>query len=266
MDMIIAYMRGLLRCCLTGKGQCEKPRKARRQQIQTPALSAFNRLFRGCLQAQKQSKKLMKNFFVTCLTAIALTVSPVVVNAQNLSKSEKKEAQKAAKDMVKEGWKVQGLGTIEGNMLRLMERQAAGECLLSGTALDGYKSSNTALSNCQTQAINEYVKTSGEGIVRNRVTSEIANISDEESNNLVDMAEQNFIKELKGELGLPALKVVKGDPKQGNFQMQCWWMLSEKKLEQIRDKAIKQALADIDGASSVGDRISNFINGGSNVR
>ncbi len=207
----------------------------------------------------------MKNFFVTCLMALSLAIAPAA-QAQGLSKSEKKEAQKAAKEMVKDGWKVQGLGTIEGNMVRLMERQASGEVLLIGQALNGYKSANTALSNCMTQAINEYVKTTGSGVVRERVTSEVSNLTSEESDNLVDMAEQNFIKNLQGELGVPALKIAKGEASKGNFQMQCWWMMSEQKMAQIREKAIKQAMADIEGASSVGDKISNFVNGGSNAK
>ena len=39
---MVAYRRGLLRCRLTSKGQCEKPRLIGWQQIQVPALSFCN--------------------------------------------------------------------------------------------------------------------------------------------------------------------------------------------------------------------------------
>ena len=76
------------------------------------------------------------------------------------------------------------------------------------------------------------------------------------------MAEQNFRKELKGELGMPALKLQKGSPSAGTYEMQCWWMLNEDKITRIREKALQQALANVDSASAVGEGISRFVNGG----
>lgn len=190
-----------------------------------------------------------------------LIIAPTAINAQNLSKSEKKEAKQAAKDLVKEGWKVQGMGTMEGNMLRIMERSASGEVPLYGVALGGYTQPNVALSNCIAEAINEYVKTTGNSIIQERVATEVANMGGSESANLVDMAEQNFIKELKGELRSPVLKITRGDAKQGTFEMQCWWLLNENKLAKIRENAVKNAMSDVEDASELGNKISDFVKG-----
>lgn len=163
---------------------------------------------------------------------MSLAISPVC-HAQGLTKAEKKEAQKSAKDLTKDGWKVQGLGNIEGGMLRLMERQANGETLLVGAALGGYQNFNTALANCKAQAVNEYVQLTGHAIVKGRIATEVAKTGGVESDNLVDMAEQNFIKELERGIGMPALKLVRSNPSNGLHEMQCWWLLNENKMEQI---------------------------------
>lgn len=203
----------------------------------------------------------MKKLMVISLTALMMAVIPTM-EAQNLSKAEKKEAQKAAKELVKDHWKIQGGGTIEGNMIRFMARQVQGETPLYGTALGGYQEPDLALSNCLTQAITEYVRTTGNAIIQERVTSELAKLSSSESANLVDMAELNFIKELKGELRSPVIKISRGDAKQGTFEMQCWWLINEDKIEQMSQRAVQKALSEVEDASEVGNRISDFVNGG----
>ncbi|MDE5828467.1 MAG: hypothetical protein K2H48_00630 [Duncaniella sp.] len=208
-------------------------------------------------------KKLIS--FVMMLLVMA-AVNPVELYAQGLPKDQVKQVKKQAKDLVKEGWKVQGSTTVEGKLLEIRQRENAGEIPLTGAAMDGYKKSNTALSHCKTNAVEEYVQMTGENSVKGRVTSAVSDLSEEEVDNLVDMAEQNFKETLKGELGLPVLKLIKQDPKTGLWAMQCWWLLSEKKIEQIRDQAAKQAISDAEGASKVGESISDFIKAGSDAK
>ena len=182
------------------------------------------------------------------------------VNAQSSSEI-KKEAKSAAKELVKDGWKLQGLGTIEGNMIRLMERQAKGEVLLVGATLNDFTNANAALANCRAQAIKEYMELYGDAALKGRVAEETSVLSDAQESNLVSMAEQLFEMQLKGELRLPALKLYKGSTSQGTYQMYCWWLLDEKKMASLREKAIKQACSDIDNAAKAGKKISNFVNG-----
>ncbi len=197
---------------------------------------------------------------------VMAAVNPVETFAQGLPKDQVKQVKKQAKDLVKEGWKAQGSTNIEGKLLEIRQRENAGEILLTGAAMDGYKKSNTALSHCKTNAVNEYVQMTGENSVKGRVTSQVSDLSEEEVDNLVDMAEQNFKKNLNGELGIPVLKLTKQDPKTGLWAMQCWWLLNEKKIEQIRDQAAKQAISDAEGARKVGESISGFINAGTDVK
>jgi len=195
------------------------------------------------------------------LLLVTLAAAPIETQAQSLSKELKKEAKKAAKELVNDGWKVQGLGTIEGNMIRLMTRQDQGEILLVGASIGGYETSNAALANCKHQAATEYVQMTGHAIIQGRVTSQVSTMGGSESDNLIEMVENNFIKELEGELGMPSLKLIRNI---SGHEMQCWWLLNEDKMEKMRERAINKALKDVDDANTLGNKISDFIKGNSN--
>lgn len=196
--------------------------------------------------------------------ALSLAIAPAAVNAQGMSKYEQKEAKKQAKMYEKKGWSIQGTSSIEAKLLEMRQAELNGDIILTGAALDGFSNNNNALTAAREAAVNEYAELTGNSIIKGRIASETANMSGEESNNLVSMAENNFLKELNGQLGIPKLKIEKGDSKEGTYQIMCWWALSQARMDKIYEQAIQKSMGDVDNASKLGDKISKFVNGGSN--
>lgn len=199
-------------------------------------------------------KKLLS---MVMMLVMVLAVTPTEAQAQGLSKEEKKEAKQAAKDLAKEGWKVQGTGTIEGNMMRVMERQSQGETQLIGASLGNFPTFNKCIANARENAIREFGELYGKGIIQSRVQSDVSNTGVSDDDKLVAMAEQRFIKEIDSVLGAPVLKLYRGN---GPYEMQCWWSLSEEKIKKASDIAFQNALNDVKGNRTIGEEISNFVN------
>lgn len=213
----------------------------------------------------------MKKLITMLIASIVLALVPMasVAQATAPSKEANKIAKSRAKELKKDNWKVGGGLTLEAKLVMHSERLLNGEEELIGQALDGYRYTNTALNACIEAAITEYTKMHGDGIVKARVTADNELISEEEANNLVDMAEQNFMKILKGELGEPTIKLTKGEPSQKTLQMQCFWSISPKKLDAALNDGIKQAYEQAKFAQEAGvkhaERVSDFINNGQKI-
>lgn len=205
-------------------------------------------------------KKLLS---LVMMLVIVLAVTPSVVQAQGLDKYAMKQVQKASKELVKQGWTIAS-GTIEQKMIQYEAGIANGDEGLIGESLGGKKYNNTAISDCINQALEMYLKSTGEGIIRERITSQVSDLSEEEANNLVDMSESNFIKEMKGELGVPVMVLTRRIPNTDKpFEARCYYLIKKERLSRALENAVKKSASEVDGAAEIGNKISDFIKGGS---
>lgn len=212
----------------------------------------------------------MKKFITMLLAVLTLAVAPVT-NAQNpvASKDTKKEAKAAAKTLVKDGWKIEGSGTIEGAMTRHMAKIADGWEELIGSDVTGTSSPRKALSVCQTDAITEFMKMKGDALLKGRVTSDIESLDGVDTDALVDMAEQNFMSLLKGELGMPTIKLEKGSAANKDYMKRCYWAISPNRAAELAEKAAQAALnaqRSVEDGAKHGETVSDFINNGQKAK
>ncbi|MDE5869419.1 MAG: hypothetical protein K2H18_04225, partial [Muribaculaceae bacterium] len=140
------------------------------------------------------------------MLVLGLAITSFESHAQGMSKYDIKQAKKAAKDLVKEGWKPDGTGTIEQQMLRVMNREGNGEILLTGTSLGDFATFNQALANARENAAREYAEGYGSGVVESRLAADVSTTGSS-SDKLVAMGAQKFFKKLEAELRVPALKL-----------------------------------------------------------
>lgn len=209
----------------------------------------------------------MKKFITMLLAGLALAAAPLTSSAQNpvASKDTKKEAKAAAKTLEKQGWTLEGSGTIEGAMTRHMAKIAEGWEELIGSDVTGSSSPRKALSICQTDAITEFMKMKGEAVLKGRVTSDIESLDGVDTDALVDMAEQNFMSLLKGELGMPTIKLEKGSAANKDYMKRCYWAISPNRAEQLAAQAAQAAInaqRNVENGAKHGEAVSDFINNG----
>lgn len=206
-------------------------------------------------------KKLLS---LVMMLVMMLAVIPLEVRAQGLTKYDEKQAKKASKELSKQGWYADH-GSIEQNMVKFETGISNGFVPLIGTSLGGRKNKNTAISDASTDAITQYIKATGNAILRERIASNVSNLDDEESEELINMAESNFIKELEGGLGYATVIMYRERPNTDKpWEARVYYLMKPDKLEKALEKAANKALQNIDDASKAGNKISDFIRGGTN--
>ena len=208
-------------------------------------------------------KKLLS---LVMMLVMMLAVTPAEVRAQGLDEFSKKEIQEAAKNLVKQGWEIAS-GSIAMKMMVYETGIANGDEGLIGESLGGKKYQNSAISSCIKQALEIYLKSTGEGIMKERIISEVSDIDEEEINNLIDRSEANFIKEMKGELGNPVMILNRKIPNSDKpWEARCYYLIKKERLNNAIENAVKKSISDAENTSELGNKNSDFINGSSNEK
>lgn len=170
---------------------------------------------------------------------------------------KKKDVKIRAKELVKEGWKVEGTGTLQTAIARIESQRGAKEVLIGSNY--GSKKLNVAKAKARNNAINEYAEY-GKSMVKGRINTELSDISEEEADNLVEGFERMVVRELEGEISVPELILYRGES--GNYDVQCFYLIDEARAAKIRANAMKKAVEEANIAHEYGNKISNFVKEG----
>lgn len=191
-----------------------------------------------------------------------------VVNAQNskaLSKAIKKEYKTKMKEYKKGGWKLYGsTRSLDVALLTHYEKlnkegdetyEIMGNC-------SQFKSKNVGHQTCVNNAANLYAQQAGRQ-VKGRIVSDIAGNSDDvaaEFDHFYAAYESLVQKEINGELQ-ESFSVIK-ENKDGTFEMQTFFVVSESAATRARIRAYENALKESEAAQKYAQKVSDFVRKG----
>lgn len=206
-------------------------------------------------------KKIIMLLMAFCL------VMPVV-NAQNskaLSKAVKKEYKTKMKEFKKGGWKLYGsTRSLDVALLTHYEKlnkegdetyEIMGNC-------SQFKSKNIGHQTCVNNAANLYAQQAGRQ-VKGRIVSDIAGNADDvaaEFDHFYAAYESLVQKEINGELQ-ESFSVIK-ENKDGTFEMQTFFVVSESAATRARIRAYENALKESEAAQKYAQKVSDFVRKG----
>lgn len=191
-----------------------------------------------------------------------------VVSAQNskaLSKAVKKEYKTKMKEFKKGGWKLYGsTRSLDVALLSHYEKLAKdgdetyeimGNC-------SQFKSKNVGHQTCVNNAANLYAQQAGRQ-VKGRIVSDIAGNADDvaaEFDHFYAAYESLVQKEINGELQ-ESFSVIK-ENKDGTFEMQTFFVVSESAATRARIRAYENALKESEAAQKYAQKVSDFVRKG----
>ena len=191
-----------------------------------------------------------------------------VVNAQNskaLSKAVKKEYKTKMKEFKKGGWQLYGsTRSLDVALLTHYEKlnkegdetyEIMGNC-------SQFKSKNVGHQTCVNNAANLYAQQAGRQ-VKGRIVSDIAGNADDvaaEFDHFYAAYESLVQKEINGELQ-ESFSVIK-ENKDGTFEMQTFFVVSESAATRARIRAYENALKESEAAQKYAQKVSDFVRKG----
>lgn len=201
------------------------------------------------------------------LFLIALCLMAPAINAQNktLEKELKKEYKKKMKEIKNDNWQVFGSSrSVEVTLLTHFDKlQKLGEDghVVVGVA-SKFKSKNVGKQMSINNACNTYAQGAGSH-VKGRVVSDMAGDgveADKEMDNFYGAYERLVQKEIKGEMQESySLIRSNGD---GTFEMQTYFIISEKAATQARIRALENAAKESAAAQKYAQKVSDFVREG----
>lgn len=199
---------------------------------------------------------------------MAFSLMMPVVNAQNskaLTKALKKEYRTKMKEFKKGGWKLYGsTRSLDVALLTHYEKLAKegdetyeimGNC-------SQFKSKNVGHQTCVNNAANLYAQQAGRQ-VKGRIVSDIAGNADDvaaEFDHFYAAYESLVQKEINGELQ-ESFSVIK-ENKDGTFEMQTFFVVSESAATRARIRAYENALKESEAAQKYAQKVSDFVRKG----
>ena len=199
---------------------------------------------------------------------MAFSLMMPVVNAQNskaLSKAVKKEYKTKMKEFKKGGWKLYGsTRSLDVALLTHYEKlnkegdetyEIMGNC-------SQFKSKNVGHQTCVNNAANLYAQQASRQ-VKGRIVSDIAGNADDvaaEFDHFYAAYESLVQKEINGELQ-ESFSVIK-ENKDGTFEMQTFFVVSESAATRARIRAYENALKESEAAQKYAQKVSDFVRKG----
>lgn len=201
------------------------------------------------------------------LLAICLVAPLTTVDAQNkeLEKALKKELKNKKKELKKENWKLFGSSrSLEVALLTHYEKLSAmGEDAreIPGIA-SNFKSKNVGYQMAINNACLTYAQQAGSS-VKGRIVSDMAGDgidSDAEFEHFYAAYERQVEKEIKGEMQ-ESFCIIR-DKKDGTFEMQIFFIVSEKAASKARIRAMENAAKESAVAQKYAEKVAEFVRDG----
>jgi hypothetical protein len=191
------------------------------------------------------------------MVAAMIAISPVFAQTKRDVKSAKKEAKMAAKNLMKEGYRLLELGDLEMQLEDYLLKAKSGQKQIVGTA-EGCMSINLAKTTALNNAINEYATMSG-GMVKGRITSNTSSINGQQVDDIVAAYERLVLKEIKGEIQT-CVTLVKESKKKYDVRVYC--LVDYDAAHAARMKAMRLALEELELTQEYGSAVSDWIDEG----
>ena len=202
------------------------------------------------------------------LMALCLTLPAAVAqNSKALNKALKKEYKTKMKEFKKGGWKLYGsTRSLDVALLIHYEKlnKEGGDAYEIMGACSQFKSKNVGHQTCVNNAANIYASQAGR-VLKGRVVSDMAsnaNDTSAEFDHFYAAYESLVQKEINGELQ-ESFCVIK-ENKDGTFEMQAFFIVSENAATRARIRAYQNALKESEAAQKHAQKVSDFVQKGFN--
>ena len=208
-------------------------------------------------------KKIIMLLMALCLTLPAA----VAQNSKALNKALKKEYKTKMKEFKKGGWKLYGsTRSLDVALLIHYEKlnKEGGDAYEIMGACSQFKSKNVGHQTCVNNAANIYASQAGR-VLKGRVVSDMAsnaNDTSAEFDHFYAAYESLVQKEINGELQ-ESFCVIK-ENKDGTFEMQAFFIVSENAATRARIRAYQNALKESEAAQKHAQKVSDFVQKGFN--
>ncbi len=205
----------------------------------------------------------MKRLMVMVMTLV-MTICGAIAQPKTSDKAIWKQAQKKAKELSKEGWKIDGSKTLEAAIYdhykKLLDENNQ-ELIGQVVGETNTKTRQRGQSWATTNAANLYAKQARQ-MVAGRVLSEMGgnNPNIESPENFYEGYESKVAKEIVGELK-KSFSVFR-EKKDGYIDYQIFFVVNEEAASKARIRAMENALAESEFTRANAERISKFVREG----
>lgn len=196
----------------------------------------------------------MKRIIPMLVAAVVVVCNPVFAQTKKEIRQAKKLAKSEAKALEKEGYKLTEIGDLTAKLQDYILESMKGKEQIIGTSGPSV-SLNLAKITAENNAINEYVNRSG-GMVKARITSDLANVDGVQRDNLVAAFERMAVQEVKNDVTF-CFNVVKENRRQ--FDVRAYALVNNDDAHKARMKALEAALAELGLTEQYGSKISEWI-------
>ncbi len=205
----------------------------------------------------------MKRLFVWLLLGI-FTVGAVSAQPRNTDRSRWKSAKKKAKELVSEGWKVDGSRSLEDLLFQHYQKlsdENNQELVSNVIGNTSVQTLNQALQWAATSACVSYAKQARQ-MVLGRITEEFgAGVANSPSvDNFYEGYESRVAKEINGELKKSF--AVFREKKEGGFDYMAFYLINEESASNARMRALERQIQESEFARENAEKISEFVREG----
>ncbi len=208
----------------------------------------------------------MKKLLMVAMTLI-VACGAILAQPKTTDKALWKQAQKKAKELTKEGWKIDGSKTLDAVLFdhyKKLQDANNQELIANVVGQTNVRTLNAAQRWAIVNAATAYA-TQARMMVVGRVTSEVGGALEDvgSPDDFYAAYESRVAKELQGELK-QSVSIYR-EKKDGKLDYKIFYLVNEESAAKARMRAMENALRESEFARANAERISEFVREGFNV-
>ena len=204
----------------------------------------------------------MKKWMFILLACLLAMPTIEAQNSKTMQKEAKKEYKRMMKRMKDEGWKIYGSGrsdemTLLTHLQKLNDPNDETQVIM-GTCSQ-CKSKNVGNQRCMSSACVTYANEAGVQL-KGRIAEDMnadANNADVEFDRFYAAYSSKVEKEIRGEL-VRSYGLIR-ENKNGTYEMEVYYLLSENKAAKARKRAFEQAAEESQAGQDYGEKIRKYV-------
>ena len=202
----------------------------------------------------------MKKLFLV-LAAALVAIAPLSAQVdKDVARAAKKDAAKAAKAALKDGYTMLESGDLETRITKHLEKVYANTAFEITNTAEGKRSVNMAKTIARNNIFNEHAE-SARSMVKGRVTSDMQDVNNVQAENFVAAYERLVCTELNGEVRV-SYTLVRHNKKDNTYDVKLVCLVDYDAAHKVHVNAIKRAAEQQQLAQQYGTKISSWIDEG----
>ena len=179
---------------------------------------------------------------------------------KDVARTAKKDAAKSAKAALKDGYTMLESGDLESRIAKHLEMVYSKTAFEITNTAEGKRSVNMAKTIARNNVLNEHAE-SARSMVKARVTSDMQDVNNVQSENFVAAYERLVCSELNGEVRV-SYTLVRHNKKDNTYDVKLVCLVDYDAAHKVHVNAIKRAAEQQQLAQQYGTKISSWIDEG----